>query len=61
MFLQWQIWSETGMKNLQTQAAYVWKNSSGQYGHTNKYVKQAYLHSPRKSTLKLATSYMYHS
>jgi hypothetical protein len=50
MVLQWQIWSEIGMKKLQTQAAYVWEGVKAKYGHTNKYVQQAYIHGPRKST-----------
>jgi hypothetical protein len=32
------------MKNLQTQAAYVWEGTEAEYGHTNKYVQQAYIH-----------------
>ena len=38
------------MKNLQTQAAYMWERVQAKYGHISKYVQQAYLHSPRKST-----------
>lgn len=47
MVLQWQIWSEIGMKNLQTQAAYyVWERVQA------KYVQHTYLHSPLNSTCK---------
>lgn len=41
MVLQWQIWSEIGMKNLQTQAAYVQERVQAKYGHISKYVQQS--------------------